>query len=142
MCCDDWELPRAAAVLLERLEEMQRERPGQPVCLVSGGEILCPVTGDGLGGRNQAFVLHCVEKIAGREAAVLSAGTDGIDGNSPAAGAVADGQTLARAREKGLDPQDYFRRSDSFRFFEALGDAMLTGPQQNNLRDLRLLLAR
>ena len=142
MCCDDWELPRAAEFLFGRLEEMQKQNPGQPVALISGGEILVKVTGDGQGGRNQTFVLHCVEKIAGRERAVLSAGTDGIDGNSPAAGAVADGETLTRAREKGLDPQDYFRRSDSFRFFQPLDDAILIGPQQNNLRDLRLLLAR
>jgi hydroxypyruvate reductase len=73
---------------------------------------------------------------------VFSAGTDGIDGNSAAAGAVADGGTLARAQKKKLDPDDYFERSDSFHFFEALGDAIVTGPQQNNLRDLRLLLAR
>jgi len=142
MCCDDWELSRAADCLLDRLEEMQKQNPGQPVALISGGEILVEVTGEGQGGRNQAFVLHCVETIAGQERAVLSAGTDGIDGNSPAAGAAADGETLARARAKGLDPQDYSRRSDSFHFFQALGDAILTGPQQNNLRDLRLLLAR
>ena len=142
MTTDDWELPRASEYLSNRLEEMHRLHPGQPVCLIAGGEILCPVTGDGRGGRNQAFVLHCVEKIAAHEQAVLSAGTDGIDGNSPAAGAVADGETLARARVSGLDPGDYFRRSDSFRFFEALADAIVTGPQQNNLRDLRLLLAR
>lgn len=142
MTCDDWELPRAAQCLLKRMEEMQRENPGQPVCLISGGEILCPVTGDGQGGRNQAFVLHLVEKIAGREVAILSAGTDGVDGNSPAAGAVADGECLAQAREKGMEPQEYFRRCDSFHFFDALGDTILTGPQQNNLRDLRLLLGR
>jgi len=142
MTTDDWELPRAAEFLLARMEEMQKEHSGQPVCLISGGEILCPVTGDGRGGRNQAFVLHCVEKLAGRECAVLSAGTDGIDGNSPAAGAVADGESLARAQKLGLDPEDYLRRSDSFAFFDALGDAVITGPQQNNLRDLRLLLTR
>jgi hydroxypyruvate reductase len=142
LCCDDWELAKAADCLFSHLEAMQRANPGQPVCLISGGEILSRVTGDGQGGRNQAFVLHCTEKIAGREAAVLSAGTDGIDGNSPAAGAVADGQSLFRAQEKGLDAGDYFRRSDSFHFFKVLGDAILTGPQQNNLRDLRLLLAR
>jgi hydroxypyruvate reductase len=142
MTCDDWELAKAADCLFGHLEAMQRANPGQPVCLISGGEILSRVTGDGQGGRNQAFVLHCTEKIAGREAAVLSAGTDGIDGNSPAAGAVADGQSLSRAQEKGLDAGDYFRRSDSFHFFKVLGDAILTGPQQNNLRDLRLLLAR
>jgi hydroxypyruvate reductase len=142
LCCDDWELAKAADCLFGHLEAMQRANPGQPVCLISGGEILSRVTGEGQGGRNQAFVLHCAEKIAGREAAVLSAGTDGIDGNSPAAGAVADGQSLFRAQEKGLDAGDYFRRSDSFHFFKVLGDAILTGPQQNNLRDLRLLLAR
>ncbi len=142
LCCDDWELAKAADCLFGHLEAMERENPGQPVCLISGGEILSRVTGEGQGGRNQAFVLHCAEKIAGREAAVLSAGTDGIDGNSPAAGAVADGQSLYRAQERGLDAGDYFRRSDSFHFFKVLGDAILTGPQQNNLRDLRLLLAR
>lgn len=142
MSCDDQELERAAACLHGELERMRAEHPDDPVCVISGGEILCPVTGDGRGGRNQAFVLHCVEGLDGREMAVLSAGTDGIDGNSPAAGAVADGSTLARAREKKLDPKDFFQRSDSYNFFEALGDAIVTGPQQNNLRDLRLLLSR
>jgi glycerate 2-kinase len=82
-----------------------------------------------------------VEKLVGRSVAVLSAGTDGIDGNSPAAGAVADGETLARARAAGLDPEDAFWRSDSGTFFARLGDALVTGPTGNNLRDLRILLA-
>jgi hydroxypyruvate reductase len=86
-------------------------------------------------------VLACVEKIAGENVAVLSAGTDGIDGNSPAAGAVADGETLARARAAGLDPGDALRRSDAHTFFAQLGDAILTGPTGNNLRDLRILIA-
>jgi hydroxypyruvate reductase len=72
---------------------------------------------------------------------VFSAGTDGVDGNSPAAGAVADGETLARAAAIGLNPGDYFRRCDSFTFFERLSDAIHTGPTGNNLRDLRLFLA-
>jgi hydroxypyruvate reductase len=88
-----------------------------------------------------AFVLNCVEKIAGKRIAVLSAGTDGVDGSSPAAGAVADGESLARARGKGLSPGDYYRRSDSYTFFRELGDAIETGPTGNNLRDLRILLA-
>lgn len=142
MSCDDWPLERAADCLFGELERMRQSNPGQPVCLVSGGEILVEVTGDGQGGRNQAFVLRAVERIAGKETAVLSAGTDGIDGNSPAAGAVADGATLDRARAKKMDANDFHRRSDSFHFFEALGDAIVIGPQQNNLRDLRLLLAR
>jgi hydroxypyruvate reductase len=140
--CNEWPLERARKLLLERLEEVISKNPGQPVALLSGGEVLVEVTGDGRGGRNLAFVLSCVERIAGREIVVFSAGTDGIDGNSAAAGAVADGGTLARAQKKKLDPDDYFERSDSFHFFEALGDAIVTGPQQNNLRDLRLLLAR
>lgn len=141
MSCDDWDVRTAADYLLERVRELRRQSAG-PVCLISGGELSSPVTGTGQGGRNQAFMLHCVSEIANENIAVLSAGTDGIDGNSPAAGAVADGETLARARARGLDPLDYFERSDSYHFFEVLGDAIVTGPQQNNLRDLRLLLAR
>jgi len=99
------------------------------------------VTGDGIGGRNSAFVLTCVEKIAGSSITVLSGGTDGVDGNSPAAGAVADGETLARARRAGLLPGDYLARSDAYNFFRRLDDAVETGPTGNNLRDLRVLLA-
>jgi hydroxypyruvate reductase len=99
------------------------------------------VIGKGIGGRNSAFVLACVENIVGRRIAVLSAGTDGIDGNSPGAGAVADGETLARAMSVGLDPRDAFRRSDAFTFFAGLDDAIITGPTGNNLRDLRILLS-
>ena len=82
----------------------------------------------------------CAEKIAGKKITVLSAGTDGIDGNSPAAGAVADGETLARALALKLDPDDFYRRSDAYTFFAKLGDAIVTGPTGNNLRDLRILL--
>jgi hydroxypyruvate reductase len=142
MSCDDWPLAEAADCLFGELEHMRKRNPGQPVCLISGGEILVEVTGDGVGGRSQAFVLHAAERIAGKEMAVLSAGTDGVDGNSPAAGAVADGKTISRAKGKGMDSKDYERRSDSYHFFDALDDAIVIGPQQNNLRDLRLLLAR
>jgi hydroxypyruvate reductase len=111
------------------------------VALIADGELSSTVTGDGVGGRNSAFVLACVGKIAGKGITVLSAGTDGIDGNSSAAGAVADGETLARATTQGLDPEKFYQRSDSFRFFEALGDTLITGPTGNNLRDLRILIA-
>lgn len=144
-CCDnttdDWPLEKAADFLLKQLEEVGAANPHQPVALIADGELSSVVTGEGLGGRNSAFVLACVEKIAGKGIVVLSAGTDGVDGNSPAAGAVADSHTLSRARHLGLDPSDFFRRSDSFRFFEKLGDAIHTGPTGNNLRDLRVLLA-
>ena len=138
---DNWPVERAADHLIALLESLRSENPGKPVAVIADGEVSSPVTGEGIGGRNSAFVLACVSKIARRKIAVLSAGTDGVDGNSPAAGAEADGETLARAGALGLDPGDYFRRSDSFTFFECLGDAVLTGPTGNNLRDLRLLLA-
>ncbi len=109
--------------------------------MICEGELSSPVTGNGIGGRNAAFVLACVPKIAGKRITVISAGTDGIDGNSPAAGAVADGDTLARSRALELDIADFHRRSDSHSFFAQLGDAIVTGPTGNNLRDLRILLA-
>ncbi len=144
-CCDnttdDWPLDRAADYLLAQLEDLRRANPAQRIALISDGEISSPVTGQGIGGRNSAFVLACVEKIAGKPITVLSAGTDGIDGNSPAAGAVADGTTLARAHALKLAPQDFFARSDAFSFFTHLDDTLLTGPTGNNLRDLRILLA-
>jgi len=81
------------------------------------------------------------DKIAGEKVTILSAGTDGIDGNSPATGAVVDETTAARARSRGLNPQVALAKFDAFPFFEALGDAVMTGPTGNNLRDLRILLA-
>ncbi len=138
---DDWPVEQAADFLLAQLEQLRLANPRRPVALIADGEVSSTVTGDGIGGRNSAFVLACVEKIAGKGVVVLSAGTDGIDGNSPAAGAVADGETLSCARKVGLDPRELFRRSDSFRFFAALGDTIITGPTGNNLRDLRLLIA-
>ncbi|MGB9245611.1 MAG: DUF4147 domain-containing protein [Candidatus Acidiferrales bacterium] len=138
---DSWPLEKAADHLLALLESTKSSDPKQRCAIVAGGEVSSPVTGDGMGGRNSAFVLACVPKIAGKNIAVLSAGTDGIDGNSPAAGAVADGETLARARAKGLDPVDFQKRSDAFNFCSALGDAIITGPTGNNLRDLRILIA-
>jgi glycerate 2-kinase len=144
-CCDnttdDWPVEKAASYLLAQLDELRQMNKGQRVVLIADGEVSSPVTGDGVGGRNSAFVLACVEKIVGRRMAVLSAGTDGIDGNSPAAGAVADGETLARARVLGMDVEDAFRRSDAYNFFLRLEDAIVTGPTGNNLRDLRVLIA-
>jgi glycerate 2-kinase len=131
--CDDWPLERAADHLLARLRAME----GTPACVVSGGELSCPVTGQGTGGRNQAFALYCAMQIAGERIAVLSAGTDGADGNSPAAGAVSGGETCRRT---DLDARDFYARSDSYSFFAPLGDAIVTGPTGNNVRDLRLLV--
>jgi len=138
---DDTPLEQATDRLLARLDDLRTRNPGRTVALLTGGELSWPVTGDGWGGRNQAFVLDCARKIAGRNIAVVSAGTDGIDGNSEAAGAVADGTTLERAAQLGLDAADFQNRSDSYRFFEALNDLIVTGPSGNNVRDLRLLVA-
>lgn len=114
-----------------------------PFCAISGGEFSCPVRGDGRGGRNLETVLRCAISLDNQTNdpfVVLSAGTDGIDGNSPAAGAIADETTLQRARSLGLDPNDYLARSDSYTFFERLGDLIVTGPTGTNVRDLRILL--
>ena len=127
---------------LARLSALREANPGRTVGLISGGEVICPVRGDGEGGRNQEFVLRAILASHFDQVAILSAGTDGIDGRSPAAGAVADQTTLTRALAAGLDPDDYLRRSDSYNFFARLGDAIITGPTGNNVRDLRLLLAR
>jgi glycerate 2-kinase len=143
--CDDstdgWPLEKAAQHLLAQLASVRAANPARKVCVISGGEVSSAVSGNGRGGRNSAFVLACVEKIAGAPITVLSAGTDGVDGNSPAAGAVADGETLTRAQSAGLSPSDFDQRSDAFTFFERLGDTIMTGPTGNNLRDLRILLA-
>lgn len=138
---DGWSIDGAADYLLAQLDQQQGENPGRPVAVVADGEVACPVTGNGIGGRNSAFVLACVPKIAARNITVLSVGTDGIDGNSPGAGAVADGETLARAKAAGLSAEDFLQRSDAYSFFARLGDAIVTGPTGNNLRDLRILLS-
>jgi glycerate 2-kinase len=138
---DGWPLAKAADELLAQLAELQKEHPGKRVAILSGGELSSPVTGDGVGGRNSAFVLECVPKIAGKKIVVLSAGTDGIDGNSPAAGALADGETLRRAVEAGVNWEEHLRRSDAYNFFAKLDDAIVTGPTGNNLRDLRILIS-
>ena len=137
--CDDWDYLRARDYLLDRLRELRRK--SERVCLISGGEVTVKVSNGGIGGRNQQFALACAGKIAGENITVLSAGTDGIDGNSPAAGAVVDGTTLERTKARGLDPQAHLAGFNAFPFFESLGDTVVTGPTGNNLRDLRLLLA-
>jgi glycerate 2-kinase len=136
--CDDWDYAKAAEYLLHRLRELRKSIPR--VCLISGGEVTVSVRNGGTGGRNQQFALACAEKIAGDDITVLSAGTDGIDGNSPAAGAVVDGSTLERAG--GAEAVSRAMAGfNAYPLFESLGDAIVTGPTGNNLRDLRILLA-
>jgi hydroxypyruvate reductase len=137
--CDDWDYAKAADYLLQRLHDFRKQH--ERVCLLSGGEVTVCVQNEGVGGRNQQFALYCTEKIGGQNICALSAGSDGIDGNSRAAGAITDGITLERAKARGLDVSAHLAGFDAFPFFEALGDAVVTGPTGNNLRDLRILLA-
>jgi len=113
----------------------------KPACVISGGETTVTIEGKGLGGRNQEFVLAAaidIEDIEG--VVVLSGGTDGTDGPTEAAGAIADGSTIRRGRELGLDAYAYLYDNDSYNFFKPLGDLLMTGPTHTNVMDLRLVL--
>jgi glycerate-2-kinase len=107
---------------------------------ITGGEPTVTVHGTGKGGRNQELVLGCVEDIAGSEMVLASFATDGIDGNSPAAGAIADGTTLLRAKKKHLLPSKFQQTNDSYRFFHALKDALQTGSTGTNVMDIQIIL--
>ena len=140
----DGSVEAGAESLLTRLVEMKQAN--HDVCLISGGEFSCPVKGDGIGGRNSETALRLAiaaedhrDRIGSFVA--LCAGTDGVDGNSPAAGAIVDSTTIERAQKIGLDPNDFLVRSDSYSFFVALGDVITTGPTGTNVRDVRILLA-
>jgi len=138
--CDDWDYAHAADYLLKRLRELRKGV--SRVCLISGGEVTVKVAGDaGIGGRNLQFALYCATRIAGESITVLSAGTDGIDGNSTAAGGVVDGRTIQRASALGLDVHSALQGFNAFPVLDVLGDAIITGPTGNNIRDLRILLA-
>jgi hydroxypyruvate reductase len=141
--CDDWDYAEAAKYLLARFHELRKEHAR--LCLLSSGEVTVNLgRNPGCGGRNQQFVLEAALDLAhygGERLAVLSAGSDGIDGNSPAAGAIADPTTIARARSYSFDPEATLARFDSCTLFTSLGDSIVTGPTGNNLRDLRILIA-
>jgi glycerate 2-kinase len=141
--CDDWDYAEASRYLLERFHALRREHPR--LCLLSSGEVTVRLGANpGCGGRNQQLALTAaldLAEFAGENLAVLSAGSDGIDGDSPAAGAIVDTTTIARARSYHFDPEETLARFDSCSLFTALGDTIVTGPTGNNLRDLRVLLA-
>ncbi len=141
---------------VSRLLLMQRSYAGDKtkrgVCLISGGEFRCPVRGQGVGGRNTEAALRTAldfereiqasqSSAAPHNFVALYAGTDGIDGNCPAAGAISDDTTLARARALGMNAQDHLAQSDAYRFFAQLGDDITTGATETNVRDVRILLA-
>jgi glycerate 2-kinase len=114
---------------------------GPPACVLAGGETTVTLRGPGKGGRNQELALAAAIALDGFDRiSLLSGGTDGTDGPTEAAGAVADGATCARARAAGLNPADFLARQDSYHFFAALGDLLLTGPTRTNVMDIICLL--
>jgi len=134
---------RNAAIAREILSNNRPVR--RPACLLSGGETTVTVRGRGVGGRNQEFVLAAILALDGMgPVTILSAGTDGIDGPTDAAGAIAvsgaDSSTLARAASLGLDAQRFLDDNDSYRFFEPLEALLKTGPTGTNVADVRVLL--
>jgi hydroxypyruvate reductase len=141
--CDDWDYADAAKYLQQRFNELRQAH--ERVCLISVGEVTVTMNRTpGAGGRNQQFVLACaldLEKYPLERLTVLSAGSDGIDGNTRSAGAIADPTTVARARSFGFDPEESLSAFNACPLFTALGDAVMTGPTGQNLRDLRLLIA-
>jgi len=134
------EIARVHAALAREVRTSGNPLP-PPACLISGGETTVTLRGSGKGGRNQEFVLAAALDIAGLpQTVILSAGTDGTDGPTDAAGAIADGETCARARAAGLNPRKALGANDAYPFFERLGDLILTGPTKTNVMDVRLVL--
>jgi hydroxypyruvate reductase len=135
------EVARVHAEILR--EVVSSGRPiNRPACVLSGGETTVTVRGKGKGGRNQEFTLAAALSLSGApNVAVLSAGTDGTDGPTDAAGAIADGETVARAVKLGMSPATHLANNDAYPFFEALGDLVKTGSTGTNVMDLHILLA-
>jgi len=113
----------------------------RPACVLSGGETTVTLRGDGKGGRNQEFVLAAAMALEGSgEVTVLSAGTDGTDGPTDAAGAIADGLTVEKGRALGLEAAQFLARNDSYRYFERIEGLIKTGPTGTNVMDVRVML--
>ncbi len=135
------EIGRGLAAVLQEMARRDRPLP-RPACLLLGGETTVTLgETHGLGGRNQELALAAVEALAGLpDVWLISFATDGTDGPTDAAGAVATGETLARARTLGLAPADFLRRHDAYHFWDAVGGLLRTGPTQTNVNDLMLLV--
>ena len=133
------EVARVHAAIAKEIRAAHRPlKP--PACVISGGETTVTIRGAGLGGRNQEFTLAAAIEIAGlKDVAILSAGTDGSDGPTDAAGAIADGTTLARSN---LNAASFLANNDSYRFFDSLGDLIKTGPTGTNVADVQIVLVR
>jgi hydroxypyruvate reductase len=132
------EVARVFAAIAREILHSGRPVP-RPACVVAGGETTVTVRGSGLGGRNQEMALSAALEIAGLEdVTIISLATDGTDGPTDAAGAIADGSTLRRAQEAGLSAAQYLADNDSYHFFQQLGDLLATGPTNTNVNDLTL----
>jgi hydroxypyruvate reductase len=141
--CDDWDYADAARYLLGLFHSLRATH--KRLCLISVGEVTVTLNRTpGAGGRNQQFVMACaldLEQYLGERLTVFSAGSDGIDGNTQNAGAIADPSTVGRAHAFGFHLKSSLANFDACPMFTALGDAVVTGPTGQNLRDLRLLIA-
>jgi len=136
------EVARVHGAILKEIVNSGRPIP-LPACIISGGETTVTIQGQGKGGRNQEFVLACGIDIAEWSGtSVFSAGTDGTDGPTDAAGAYADWRMVDKAESLGLDPHHYLENNDSYHFFEKLDDLVTTGPTNTNVMDIRLLMAK
>jgi hydroxypyruvate reductase len=121
---------------------MRRGDPARPPCvLLSGGETTVTVAGSGRGGRNTEYLLALALELNGISGhAALACDTDGIDGTERNAGAIIDADTLERARDKDISPEDALARNDAYGFFHGLGDLVTTGPTRTNVNDFRAIL--
>lgn len=133
------EVAKVAAAVAKEVVRYGRPLP-RPACLVWGGETTVTVRGPGRGGRNQELALAAALALDGWPAGVLALATDGVDGPTDAAGAWADGTTVGRARDLGLDARHHLAANDAYPFFAALGDLLMTGPTGTNVNDLLVVL--
>ena len=135
------EVGRVCAAIARELAREGRPLP-RPACVVLGGETTVTVRGHGKGGRNQELALAAIPALAGLDdVLLLTVATDGSDGPTDAAGAFADGTSLARAQSLGLDPLAYLAHNDAYTFFELMGDLLITGPTRTNVNDLTFIFA-
>ena len=134
------EVAKVAAAIANEIARYNRPVP-KPACVILGGETTVTLKGHGLGGRNQEIALAAAIAIEGLPNTLIAAlGTDGTDGPTDAAGAIATGETIGRARSIGLDAQAHLADNDAYHFFQPLGDLIITGPTGTNVNDLLFIL--
>lgn len=142
-CAAEMEARSMGKLLASIAIEYKRHPTPNSRAIVIGGETTVEVKGKGIGGRNQETVLSAVDNLANLAGTVIAAlGTDGIDGNSNAAGALVDGKSALRAKRIGINPKEFLARNDSYRFFRKLKDNIITGPTGTNVGDIYLMISR